>query len=330
MTALSSPDNAIPLFSLAQLLRQVAGAKNGQSKNGLIHDCGLVRDFVHCLTTKGVFYLSDCGLDEPEHAAARGEVMDLIRTATPEQKRALTTTQRAMRRGFLDLEGESTAKSTNSGTFSDYAVAYSMGEHSNVFPPERPRFQAVWAVYFQQLRKMAHALLDATGVLFGFESPTPCDDLLRFRYYPDLPESRAAEKVPFRVAAHHDVSVFTFIHQTPCPNGFVSLQCDVNGVYCDIPTIPGTVVVQVGAVLSTMTEGRIKSPKHRIKAAPQRLLEGSSRSASVYHIRPGPDFPIRVAVAHRLNFGDQLKGDIAPFSEWLGGNYSRIHKGSKL
>lgn len=286
-------------------------------------DQSVLRAFRECLNLQGVFYLSDPSLAEEVHAAARTKAMEFFAKGDAKAKQRMVSTQTHLRRGYLALGHESTAKSTNLGDYVDLAMAFSMGEHSNLFPDEE--FANIWSKYFAAVKAASHRLWHVTRVLYKLDN-IPTDDVLRLRYYPDVGKDRAAEVEPLRVAPHHDVSVYTLIHQTPCVNGFVSLQCEWDGVYHEVPTIPGTMVVQVGAVLSVMSRGALKSPKHRIAAPPLNLIQGSSRSALVYHIRPQPYVPISVREAHRLGFGDRLRGDIATFGEWVGGNYARIHK----
>jgi deacetoxycephalosporin-C synthase/deacetoxycephalosporin-C hydroxylase len=159
------------------------------------------------------------------------------------------------------MEGESTAKLINAGDDSDYAIAYSMGIADNLFPSRE--FESLLTPYFQSYyraaQEIAHEVLNTMGVDFegSVDSFLDCDPVFRFRYYPNVPENRCAEYQPLRVAAHYDLSIVTMIQQTPCPNGFVSLQCEgADGKYVDLPHVPGACVVQCGAVLALVSGAR--------------------------------------------------------------------------
>jgi deacetoxycephalosporin-C synthase len=166
------------------------------------------------------------------------------------------------------------------------------------------------------------------GVDYGgrVDSFLDCDPLLRFRYYPDVPEQRCAEYQPLRVAAHYDISIVTMIHQTPCANGFVSLQCEVGGDYVDLPHIPDACVVQCGAILAIVSDGKTKAPKHQVSAPPSKLRVGSARSANIFFLRPRPEFSFSVPLAKACGFDVTLTGETATFQEWVGGNYANMHE----
>lgn len=304
----------IPKYSLRELESAVAASGT---------NVPLLVSFGKCLSSHGCFYLFDCDVCDSDYEALCAVTLRFFSDATEEERAKMTVKDKSVRRGFLALENESTAKSTNTGVYSDYLTAFSMGDHSNVFP--NAEFEAAWTSLYKRVSATAIRLLEIMLQMYGIKRMR-YDNLLRCRLYPDVPKDRAAEFVPLRVAAHNDTSLITLIHQTPCANGFVSLQGTFDGAFVDIPTVPDTHVVQIGSVLSVLSNGRLLSAKHQIAAPPLRLIEGSARTATVFHVRPTPDELIPVATAHRLGVGDKLRGTLAPFGEWLGGIYVRIHK----
>lgn len=310
---MSNVQQRIATFSLARLEQAVAigGAD------------AYVIEFVHCLASQGILYLTDAGLGDAMQEPMREEVMNFFTHGTASERASVTG---QMRRGLIPLEGESVAMVMNQGTYSDYSMAYSMGAHNNVFPPERPRFARAWQAYYDAVSAAGRRLVNLTLKLFGLPPADTFDNLLRFRYYPDLPARRAAEVQPMRIGQHHDVSYFTLIHQTPCRNGFVSNECHIGGRFVGVPTVPETVIAQVGAVLSILTDGRVRCPLHRVTAAPGSMLAGSSRTASVMFLRPAADWEFNVAIAHRLGFADRIKNDGKPgrFGDWIGINDTRL------
>lgn len=158
----------------------------------------------------------------------------------------------------------------------------------------------------------------------GTEAFVHCEPLLRFRYFPEVPEHRSAEEEPLRMAPHDDLSTVTLIQQTPCPNGFVSLQYEVGGTFVDLPARPDAVVVFCGAVATLVTDGRVKAPRHHVAAPRRNQIAGSSRTSSVFFLRPNADFTFSVPLARECGLDISLDGETATFQDWIGGNYVNI------
>jgi deacetoxycephalosporin-C synthase len=284
--------------------------------------------FRESLLELGVFYVREDDSIRKEHQKAMDAVMDLFENGTAEQKNALRNSVPNIRRGFSDLEAESTASITKGGEYTDYSMVYSVGLSMNLFPSKQ--FEDIWMSYFNRFygmtREIARSVLLAADANLDedIDAFLDCDPLLRFRYFPEVPEDRCAEQEPRRMAPHYDLSVITTIQQTPCANGFVSLQCDVGGRYVDLPPIPGCMVVFCGAVAPLVTGGRVKAPRHQVASPPMNRLVGSGRTSSVFFLRPKPDFRFSVPLAKASGLDVDFSGDTATFGEWIGGNYVNL------
>lgn len=302
----------VPIFSLLDL-------REGRHQD----------EFYKCLAEMGVFYLTDYGISEAEHRVARETMMNFFQNGTEEKKTSVINSLPSIRRGYSRLEVESTARATNTGEYSDYSMAYSMGRTDNLFPSRE--FEEALTPYFRMTYKAsqatAKAVLETMDADCGedVDSFLDCDPLLRFRYYPEVPEHRVAEQVPMRMAPHYDLSIVTLIHQTPCPNGFVSLQCEVEGSFTELPYIPNTCVVLSGAVLSVVSDGRAKLPRHRVMSPSSKQQVGSSRTSCVLFLRPKADYIFSVPRARACGLDISLAGETASFREWMGGNYINMH-----
>lgn len=278
-----------------------------------------------CTTEMGLFYLTEYGVSEEDHRWVTDMALDVFKHSTPEEKQALTTKVGTIRRGYSGLEAESTARSTNTGEYSDYAMAFSMGMSQNLFPSQR--FEEVWTDYFNRLYRAAQettrAVLSSTGTYDGgdMEALLDCDPVLRVRYFPEVPEHRVAEREPLRMALHYDLSIITLLHQTPCANGFVSLQAEIAGDLVDLPVVPGAVVVLCGAVATVVTQGAVPAPKHHVAAPPGNNRAGSDRTSSAFFLRPRPSFAFSVSKARKYGLDVSLAGETATFGEWVGTNY---------
>jgi isopenicillin N synthase-like dioxygenase len=284
--------------------------------------------FRSMLFEHGVFYVREDQTLKQEHAKAMAAVMELFENSTPEQRNALKNLTPNTRRGFSELEAESTAKITNGGKYTDYSMCYSVGLSGNLYPSEA--FERIWTAYFDRYyaitRDIARTVLVASDAELDedIEAFLQCDPLLRFRYFPEVPEDRCAEQEPQRMAPHYDLSVITTIQQTPCANGFVSLQCEVAGRYVDLPPIPGCTVVLCGAVAPLVSGGRIKAPRHRVASPSMRQRIGSARTSSVFFLRPKPEFRFSVPLARSSGLDVDFSGDTATFGEWIGSNYVNL------
>jgi deacetoxycephalosporin-C synthase/deacetoxycephalosporin-C hydroxylase len=298
----------VPTFSLPELRR---GARQEELR--------------HCLEHVGAFYLTDFGISDADHGTMVRSTLDFFNQASDDEKRAVTNTNPAIRRGYSRLEKESTARITNTGDYTDYSMAYSAGLSDNLYPSEE--FSKTFSGYFDAAYRIAQdagkAVLQAAGVELeeGLDAFLECDPLLRFRYFPDVPRERCADHTPARMAPHYDISVITLIHQTPCANGFVSLQCETQGGYVDLPHKPEAMIVMCGAVATLLSNGKLRASRHQITSPPETLRVGSSRTSSVFFLRPKSDFTFSVRQAKACGLDVIVTGETATFKDWIGGNY---------
>jgi deacetoxycephalosporin-C hydroxylase len=290
---------------------------------------GVSDEFRRCVADLGVFYLTDYGAVDADHELAYDTTMDFFANGTAEEKQAVTTATPTLRRGYSGLEAESTAQVTNTGTYTDYSQAYSMGVSGNLFPD--PEFESVWKTYFDTLyaaaKEAAALVVRANGTYDGgdLDRLLDCDPVLRMRYFPEPPAHRAAEHEPRRMAPHYDLSIITLIHQTPCANGFVSLQAEVGGTMVDLPAVPDAIIVLCGAIAPLLTRGVVPAPNHHVASPDAANLAGSDRKSSVFFLRPSIDFSFSVPAARSYGLDVSLDAETATFGDWIGTNYVTMH-----
>ena len=284
-------------------------------------------DLRQCIQEYGIFYLTEYGMTDADHRLARDAAMNVFEHATPEEKQALTTRFSDIRRGFSGLGAESTALVTNTGSYSDYSMCFSMGLSDNLFPS--PDFENVWTQYFSLLYNTAQAaaqvVLQVSNVDCELDDLINGDPVLRLRYFPEVPPDRVAECEPLRMAPHYDLSVLTLIHQTECENGFVSLQVQIGDEIVGLPPKPESVVVLCGAVATLASHGVVRAPKHQVAAPPSAMQAGSGRTSSVFFLRPRPTYTFSVANAHKFGLDVSVTGETATFGDWIGINYEELH-----
>ena len=308
----------IPTFSLVELTQ-------GE---------GINEKFRECLKNTGAFYLTEHGILKSQTKGLVDTAMNFFKTASNHEKLAVTNPIPSIRRGYSELEKESTAQVTNTGLYSDYSMCYSVGLTDNLFPDET--FESIFLSYldssYSVARRLGQIMLMTAGVTSSqhLEEITKCDPLLRFRYFPDVPENRSSEQEPLRMAPHYDISFFTFIEQTPCENGFVSLHCETDDGFVELPHQEGAIIVLCGAVGTIISEGQIKAPLHHIKAPPKALIKGSGRTSTVMFMRPREDFEFSISVARKCGLDVVVEGDTATFGEWIGANYVNMRNDAMI
>lgn len=154
----------------------------------------------------------------------------------------------------------------------------------NQWPSALPDLQASAMRYFRQAHEVAYCLM--RGFALGLDLPE--DFFLQsckrpisrgsFVYYP--PQENLASG-QFGVGPHTDFGVLTVL----CQDDVGGLQVqDVNGDWLEAPPIEGTLVVNVGDLLSRWTDGAYKSTPHRVINS-----SGRERLSLVLAFDPEPD-----------------------------------------
>jgi len=283
------------------------------------------------LIDKGFLYVTEHPISASLHERYLDATMNFFLRASAQEKQALKPARKEFRRGFSDLGAESTAIVMNSGEYSDYSMCYSMGSNDNLFPSKE--FETVWTSYYKVSEALAvdlaRAILQHSSGLEAIMSDElrRCDPLLRFRYFPEVPEDRVAEKEPMRMASHYDLSILTLIQQTPCANGFTSLQAHIGGRAVDLPAKPDAILVLCGAVATVASKGALPAPRHHVASPPADKRIGSARTSSVFFLRPNPAFSFSVREARGYGLDVTLQQERATFAEWIGVNYTAMHTG---
>lgn len=314
----------VPVLDLS-VLRGQAGAEAQRQALGILRAA---------VTQSGFFYLKNHGIAEEEI-----EVMANLTRAffgQPEEyKKAFDRHEQV--RGYTSYRYESTARLFGTGQGKDLCMKYTMGPEltpedvreritseediaSNAYSPNifpTPDFRAAWETYYERVHRASMELLAAMGEALELDAASQqvwsemlieksCGEL-RFFQYPDVPRN-ACSDVPGngadRMAAHFDMDVITLLHQTPCENGFISLEAKIGEGFVKIPAIRGTLVVNLGEVLRLLTGGHVKATIHRVVRPPQSLHQGSARDVTVFFQAP----PLN-ACLRPLNFGAGVGAD---------------------
>ena len=135
----------------------------------------------------------------------------------------------------------------------------------NRWPEFVPEMQRISMAYFDSAHEVAHHLMRGFALGLGLDDNfflrTAARPLSRasYVYYPAQPEAFGEDQ--FGVGPHTDFGVLTIL----CQDGLGGLQIeDLNGDWVQAPPIEGSLVVNVGDLLSRWTGGAYRSTPHRV------------------------------------------------------------------
>ena len=102
-------------------------------------------------------------------------------------------------------------------------------------------------------------------------------NMLRIIHYPPLRATDSSQAV--RAAPHEDINLLTILCAATSPGLQAS---DLNGNWFDVPTDPGTIVVNTGDMLHMATDGYFPSTTHRVINPPNDKWETSRLSMPLF------------------------------------------------
>lgn len=144
----------------------------------------------------------------------------------------------------------------------------------NVWPADMPALKDAVYPYFEAAHRCAADLLRGFAIAFGLPDDAFLKSIDRplsrasVTYYPPQPPHLGADQ--FGVAPHTDFGVLTVLSQDDI--GGLEIQ-DLNGDWIAATPIPGTLVVNVGDLLTRWTNDQLRSTPHRVinKSGRERL-----------------------------------------------------------
>lgn len=145
---------------------------------------------------------------------------------------------------------------------------------------------AAYALGLRLMRLSAEALGLAVNYFDSLYSPM--QHKLRLAHYPE----QLTDPVPgqLRNAAHTDFAGFTILLQDSAPGGLQVLMPDGNWI--DVPSLPGTLVINTGDLLQRWTNDRWLSNVHRVVNPPIERRGSSRRLSIVFFTGPRDDAEI--------------------------------------
>ncbi len=257
--AVKTSAKTIPVIDIAPL-RNGSGAMNvARALHKASHGLGFI-------------YIKGHGISDQTIAQARASAFGFFR-ADPKDKAIVKVS--SAHRGWLGQGGAKMGDGAKPDLKESFIWGYqdSAGkvekDHSlrgdNQWPDFLPQMENHAMAYFEQAHKVAHHLMRgfALGLNLdeGFFLKTCSHPLSRtsFVYYPPQPKEMGQQQ--FGVGAHTDFGVLTVL----CQDDVGGLQVQTtDGDWIEAPPVPGSLIVNVGDLLSRWTDGAYKSTPHRV------------------------------------------------------------------
>lgn len=267
---MAGPDTAhggLPVIDMASLFDSSRTAERAR----------VARDIEGACRDSGFFYVTGHGV--PPEVLERLERESHRFFALPRAKKEALSMERGgpAWRGWFPLGGELT--SGRPDRKEGFYLGTELGpEHprvkagwplhgANLWPAEVPGLRAAVLDYMDGATRAAHALMEGMALSLGLEAdyfrrhytaePTV---LFRIFHYPAEPEPEDGEE-RWGVGEHTDYGLLTLLAQDA--NG--GLQVKTPRGWLEAPSLPGTLVCNIGDMLDRMTGGVYRSTPHRVK-----------------------------------------------------------------
>ena len=154
----------------------------------------------------------------------------------------------------------------------------------NRWPPDMPQFRAATMAYCAAMEAMTTRLVPVVAMALGLppayfaEAFAEPNCTIRLIHYPPQPNPEDNE---FGFAPHTDNNFITFLAQSALPGLEVRTA---EGEWIRPPAVPGTFVVNTGAMLARYSNDRFRATPHRVINR-----NGASRYAIPFFLGPNHD-----------------------------------------
>lgn len=161
----------------------------------------------------------------------------------------------------------------------------------NVLVDELPEFNDVGKETFKQLERTAKYVLRALALHLGLEETyfdgyiKNGNSILRPIHYPPITQE---PKNAVRAAAHGDINLITLLMGA---HGKGLQVQNHNGTWIDAIAKPDQLMINVGDMLSRLTNNKLKSTIHQVVNPPKELW-GTSRYSIPFFMHPVSDMPL--------------------------------------
>ena len=210
-------------------------------------------------------------------------------------------------RGYISLGSEALSYSLDEESPPDFKESFSIGPidapddayHRGAAPgkffapnlwPNVPGFRVTWEAYYREMERFATQLMRIFAIGLGMDEHSFDDKIDRHitnfsvLHYPEQPNPPLPGQL--RAGAHTDYGSLTILKPDNAPGG---LQVLSKGDWIDVPTLPGTFVVNLGDLMAEWTNDRWVSTLHRVVNPPRDRALGSRRISMAFFHQPNYD-----------------------------------------
>jgi isopenicillin N synthase-like dioxygenase len=200
---------------------------------------------------------------------------------------------------------------------------------ASVFPHSLSmNWQSDAQAYFEDMLTLGNKLLNAYEIGLGLNEGRLTSlfsnsmSTLRFIRYPERTETASISEIleqqgelTFSTPSHADSGILTLLLQDNT-GGLQALSAEGN--WLDIEPIPNTLVMNLGALLETLTDGAVKATQHRVISPTQ------ERYSIPFFFEPSPDAIMTPVLGdgdndgekNPLSYEEYLVEQMKPFAEY--------------
>lgn len=179
----------------------------------------------------------------------------------------------------------------------------------NIWPDVIGDFQASWEEYYRSMEQLASELMQIFATALGLEETFFEDRIdkhttgLLASNYPEPIGDLIGNQI--RAGAHTDYGSLTILHAEKKPGGLQVQTAE--GVWKDVPIIPGAFVINIGDLLARWTNDRWVSTIHRVVNPPHDRIAGSRRQSFAFFHQPNYDAVIECLPTCRGEVGPRYE-----------------------
>ena len=248
----------------------------------------------------GFFYLRNYGIDKTlvEKAFAESHGFFALEEAT---KEAVGWKEEASNRGYVKVGRES----LNPNRPGDLKEAFNIGSDNeladndkaamrlNQWPEHNTSFRPTMEAFFEACADVADQVLHAFAISletspdFFIKHHGGRDHTMRLLHYPPV-EAQAVKPGQKRAGGHTDYGSITLLFQDDV--GGLEVK-NVEGVWCQAPPIPDTILINTGDLMQRWTNDVFRSTPHRVGLPPQEASH-RTRDSIAFFCHPDMDSEI--------------------------------------
>lgn len=230
---------------------------------------------------------------------------------TPEHKQACAPDDRSWLRGFYSASALDSSTAQDARRATDLREMYMscratplpdayverlgpIGLHvtrGNIWPEGQPSLRTAAENYYEVMERLAATIMQICALALElpqhyFDDKIDChhSGLIAANYYE---QTQPPSPGQLRCGAHSDYGSLTILHQNDAPGGLQIQRPD--GSWIDVKPVANGLVINLGDTMREWTNGRWKSPVHRVVNPPRELAASSRRQTLLFFHCPNYD-----------------------------------------